>query len=174
MPSRGRGTRFRLAITYNAGHQQVWIIQRCSEGSGQGITQLATFMNRSGNAGIKVTREAARPRETADEEFQAGGIQGELGIEALKAAFHIEIGQISGCAMTGPGNQKDSKVFVQNKTIELGVNEIYPGTGSPMAQQPAFDMGWLQRFFEQHIFLKIDLRGGQIIYQTQILFQLRK
>src|SRR5581483_1517301 len=153
MPRRCRRSRFRLPIAHDARNDQLGIVERCTEGCRQGIAELASLVNCAGNAGIKMTRETARPRKGSDKFMQTGGVKGQCGIEVVKCAFKIKIREIGRRAVTRTGDQHYVEILAKDELIQMSVNKINSGTGSPMAKQPVFDMFRPKRLSQQHIVL---------------------
>ena len=55
------------------------------------------------------------------------------------------------------------KIVLHDQPIEVDVQEIEPGGGSPMAQQAGLDVLQRQRLLEQRIVAEIDLPDRQIV-----------
>jgi hypothetical protein len=57
---------------------------------------------------------------------------------------------------------------LDDDAIEVHVNEVEPGRGSPMSKQPRLDVLSAQRLTQQRIVHKIDLPNGQVVGRAPI------
>src|SRR5438552_667688 len=72
---------FSFSITNNAGNNNVRIIHRSPKCGGKRVSQLASFMNRSGYTRVEVEGKSARPGEAFDEQSEPFLIRGEFWVE---------------------------------------------------------------------------------------------
>src|SRR5579883_298024 len=70
MPGSGGRACLCLAIPYDAGDNEVWIIHRCAERGGEGVAKFSPFMDGAGDAGIEMAGETAGPGKTTHELFK--------------------------------------------------------------------------------------------------------
>src|SRR5665213_3524212 len=57
--------------------------------------------------------------------------------------------------------------------VGVGVDEVNPGTGAPVAEEFRFDIRGLQRTFQQAVVLEVDLSYGQIVRRSDIFLDFR-
>ena len=57
--------------------------------------------------------------------------------------------------MSGTGNEKNIEVVLLDETIHVHPSEGLPGIGTPMTQEPSFEMLQLKRFCEEWVVAKI-------------------
>ena len=66
-------------------------------------------------------------------------------------------------AMAGPDDIDHVQIALFDQTVEMDINEVEPGGGTPMPEQTRFDVFELERGFEQGIVLQINLPDREVI-----------
>ena len=110
-----------------------------------------------------MARNAARKGKLAEQFAQAVGVARDVGVNLAVAAFEIGVGDHPWPAMAGAADIDDVEVGRPDRAIEMGIDEIQPRRGSPMAEQARLDVLGPQLFLQQRIIEQVDLADGQII-----------
>jgi len=92
----------------------------------------------------------------------------DIGIKLRVGAFQIGIGYDSRPAMAWSGDVDHIQAVFLDDPVEMNVDEIEPGSRTPMTQKPGFDMLNFQRFTKQWIPQEVDLSDGKIIGGTPV------
>ena len=79
----------------------------------------------------------------------------------------------SRAAMTRSDDVHHVEVMPLNQPVQMRVNEIQPGRGSPMPQQARLDVVFDERPLEQRIIPQVDLPNRQVIGGEPIFIELR-
>src|SRR5215213_6326294 len=140
MPTRGKRSRFGLAITNDTNGQQIRIIKHRAVRMGQRITELATFINRSGGLGRDVAGNAAGKGKLLEQFLHARLVLRNVWIELAVCSFKVGISNQAWSTVTGSGYVDHVQVAQLDDTIQVNVNEIQARRCSPMAQQSRFNV----------------------------------
>ena len=65
--------------------------------------------------------------------------------------------------MAGSGDEDDVGVAVADDAVQMRVDQVQPGRGAPMPQQPRLDVLGRQRLAQQRIVQQIDLTDRQVV-----------
>ena len=139
------------------GDDQVGIVERRAIGMHQRVAELAAFVDRSRRFRRGVARNAAGKGELPEQLVQAVGVASDLRVDLAVGAFEIGVGDHAGPAMARAADIDDVEVGGADRAIEMGIDEVQPGRGSPMAEQAGLDVIDPQRLLEQRIVQQIDL-----------------
>src|SRR3954469_4668123 len=91
MPCGGEGSGLRLAISHDAAHHEVWIVEGGAKRMGQRITELAAFIDRAGDIRRAVTGNATRKRELLEQAPHPLDVLADIGIHVTVASLEIRI-----------------------------------------------------------------------------------
>jgi hypothetical protein len=70
--------------------------------------------------------------------------------------------------MTWTGNEQNALPGKTNQSVEVSIDEIYSGDGSPVAEQPRFNVLSLQRFFQKTVVAEVNLRGPEKVGRSPV------
>src|SRR5690606_13027830 len=91
VPGCGEGAGLRLAVADHAGHDEIRIVERGTEGVYQSIAELTALVDRSGRLGRYVARHSAGERKLPEQFAQSLCVLPDLGIDLAVAALEIGI-----------------------------------------------------------------------------------
>ncbi len=174
MPGCRQRASFGLPVTYDTGHNQIQIVERCPVGVRKAVTQLATFVDHARGSRKQVAGHPVGPGKLAFETPQAGYVEGEIRIVFAQGSFQIQVGKNSRRAVPRPDDEQDRGICILYQTVQVGVDQVQPGLSPPMAEQAGLDVLGRERLLQEGIFLQIELGCTQIVSCTPIgvkLFQ---
>jgi len=87
-----------------------------------------------------------------------------LGVGALEIRAGIE----RRASVAGPGDVDDVGVVFFNEAVQMNVDQVLPGRGSPVAQQARLDLRGSQPFAQQRILKEVDLADAQIVGRAPV------
>ena len=92
MPAGGHRPGLGLAIADDAGHDQVGIVERRAEGVGQGIAELAAFMDRARRFRGHMAWNSSREGKLLEQPLHSLGVGGHVGVHLAVGPFEPGIG----------------------------------------------------------------------------------
>ena len=140
LPCRRQRTCFGLAISNDAGDDQLGIVECRAECVAERISQLPALMNRAGGRRRNMARNAAGKRELREELLQARFVLADVGIDLAVAAFQIGVPHQRGTAMTGPGNVEHVQVVLLDDPVQMHIDEILAWCRAPMPNHKRLDV----------------------------------
>src|SRR5271154_2073475 len=163
LPRGCKRARFRLAVTDNAGDDQVRIIKCGTKGMTQRIAQLAALVNGPRRRRRNMAGDSAGKRELLKELLQSGFVLSDVWINLAPGAFEIHVSYDRGAAMSWPGDVEHIQVILLDDPVQMDVDEILPWRCSPMGDHQWLDVFKLQRFLQEGIVIEVDLADRDII-----------
>src|SRR5215470_18506593 len=95
------------------------------------------------------TRERKLREQLFHPLFVLRNIRIDLAIDSLK----VSIGHQTGPAVTRPCDIDHVEIVLLNHAVQVCIDKIETGCGSPVAEQSRFDMLFGQGFFEERVIL---------------------
>ena len=163
MPARRQRPGFRLAIANDTGNDQVRVVESGAVGVRQSVAKLATFVNRARRFRRHMTWDPAWERELGEESLHPLLVLRDVRIDFAISALKICICDYTGAAMPWAGNIDHIQVVIPDQPIQMNVDEVQAGGGSPMAEQPGLDVLFGQGLLQKRVVIEVDLADGQVI-----------
>ena len=169
LPAGGQRSGLCLAVADDAGHDELRVVGHGAEGVGQGVAQLTALVDGARSLGRDVAGHAAGEGKLLEEALHALFVAGDIRINFLVAAVQPVLGDhgIAAVARAGDVNHVEVKLF--DNAVEVGVDEVLPGYGAPMAHNFLLDVLFHQRLLQQGVVQKIELARGEIVGSAPIL-----
>jgi hypothetical protein len=79
LPTRGQRAGLGLAVTDDAGHDEIGVVERGAMGVREGVAELAALVDRARGLGRDVAGHAVRERELAEQVLHPGRVPGHAG-----------------------------------------------------------------------------------------------
>ena len=136
MPARGERPCLRLAVAHHARHDQVGIVEGGAVGVREGVAELAALVDRAGRLRGHVARNAAGERELGEEALHAFLVPGDARIHLAVGALEVGVRDEAGTAVPGAGDVDHVEVVLLDHPVQVDVDEVQPGRGSPVAEEP--------------------------------------
>src|SRR5262249_34972129 len=132
------------------------------------IAKFAAFVYGARGFGRAVAGNAAGKGELREQAFYALGILSDIGVELAVRSFEISVGNHAGAAVSGTRDADHVEVVLPDDAVAVSVDEVQPGRGSPMAQEPRLDVLRLERLAEQRVIEEVDLADREIVGRTPV------
>jgi hypothetical protein len=125
LPRSRQRARLGLAITDDARHHEVGIVECSAERVHEGIAELSSFVDRTRRGGAHVARHAAGRRELAEQPLYAIGVERHDRVDLAVGAFEVHVGEDGGTAV--PGDVDDVGVAVADDAVQVHVQDAEAG-----------------------------------------------
>jgi hypothetical protein len=168
VPARGQRSGFRLAVADRARDEQVRIVEGGAERVREDVAQLAAFVDRPRRLRGRVARDAAGKRKLFEEALHPGGVAGDVRKQLAIRAFQIGIGNDRGPAVTGTGEEDRVEIARGDRTVEMRDHEVQTRRGSPVAEQPRFDVLAPQRLAQERVVEQVNLTDREIVRRPPV------
>ena len=101
--------------------------------------------------------DAAPKRELREEPLETGLVRGDVRVDLAVRALEIGVGHQPRSAVTRPGNIDHAQTARLDDAIEMRVDEVEPGRGSEVTEQPWLDVPCREGLLQQRVIVEIDL-----------------
>src|ERR1017187_4662395 len=172
LPASFQWTSLGLPISDNAGHNQVWIVEGRAECMYQRLAKLPAFVHGIWHVRPAVAWHAARSRELAEYEPQAVFIVRDLRVDLGVCAFKIGAGIERRASVSGTRNINDVRIVLFDQPVQMNVDKVLSGRGSPVTEQPWLDLLCLERRAKQGIVKEVDLADAKIVRSAPVAIHL--
>ena len=149
MPACCQSAGFGLSVADHAKGQQVRRVEYRAVGVQQGVAQLAALVDAARRVRRRVAGDAAGEAELLEQAMHPGAVPGDAGEVLGVGAFQPGVGHDSRAAVPRPGDEQRIQVPLAYGPVHVGVNEVQPRRGAPVAQQPRLDVLDRQRLPQQ-------------------------
>jgi hypothetical protein len=105
------------------------------------------------------TREGELPKQPPQPLLVAA----DMGVDLAVGALEIGVCNQAGPAVTRAGDEDHVEVARPNRSVEMGVEEIQPRRGAPVAKQSRLNVLGAQRLAQQRVVEQVDLAHGQVV-----------
>ena len=122
---------------------------------GDAVAEFAAFVDGTGGLGGDVATDEAGEGELLEEATHAFGVFAFVGIDFGVGAFQVDWPEDAGCAVTGPRHKDHVEVVFVDQAVAVQVGEAEGWGGTPVPQQAMFDVGGLQRRFQQWVIAQV-------------------
>src|SRR5262245_12003760 len=163
MPARRQRSRFRFAVADDAGNDQIRVVERCSVSMRDGIAEFAALVYRTGRLRRYMARDAAGERELGEQALHPLFVARAVRINLAVGSLGIGIRDQAGPAMPRAGNVDHVEVVLLDHPVQVNVDEIETGCGSPMTQEPRLDVILCEWLLEQRVVVEIDLADRTVV-----------
>ena len=157
-----------LAVAHHAGSDEVRVVRHGAEGVGQGVAQLAALMDGAGGLRGHMAGDAAGEGEALEELAHALLILGDVGIDLGIAAVQPVLSHHSVAAVTGTGEVDHVQVVPLDDPVQVGVNEVLPRAGAPVADDGLFEIRRRQGPSQQGVIQQVELAGREIVRRPPV------
>ena len=92
----------------------------------------------------------------------------DVGINLAIRPLQVGVGHQRRPPVPGAGDVEHVQVVELDDPVQVDVEEILAGRGSPVTEQARLDMLQLQRLLEERVVHKVDLSDGQVVGGTPV------
>src|SRR5215471_16787404 len=157
MPARRQRSSFRFAVADDAGNDQIGVVEGCSVGVRDRIAELTAFVYRTWRLRRYVAGDATGERKLGEQALHALFVARDVRINLTVGSLEIGVRDQAGPAMPRAGNVDHVEVVLLDHPVQVNVDEIETGCGSPMTQEPRLDVILCEWLLEQRVVVEIDL-----------------
>ena len=168
LPGGGQRAGLSLAVSHHAGGNQVGVVHHRAEGVGQGVAQLAALVDGAGGLGAHMTGDAAGEGKLAEKALHALLILAHVGIHLAVCPLQIGLGHHGLSAVAGTGQVDHVQIVPGDDPVEMGIDEVLPRRGAPVAHGMPLEVFRLEGLAEQGIVQQVELTHGQIVGRAPI------
>ena len=163
VPAGGQRPGLGLAVTDDAGHDEVGIVERGAVRVGQGIPQLAALVDGAGRLRGDVAGHPAREGELAEQPAHPGEVTRDARVDVAVAAVQPGVRERRGAAVARADHVHHVQAVGDDRPVEVRPEEVQPGRGAPVAEQPRLDVLRPQRLGQHRVGHQVDLPDGQVV-----------
>src|SRR5262249_45664664 len=149
MPARGQWTGLGFAVAYDAGDDQVWVVERGAIGMAEGVAEFPTFMDASGGFGSNVARDAAGEAELLEQLLHPLHILADVWVHLAVGPFQVGMGNQGRAAMSWADDVDHVQVIALDDAVEVDAEHVQARRRSPVAEQARLNVLALQRLLEK-------------------------
>jgi hypothetical protein len=168
MPTGGQGPRFGLAVADHASREKIGVIEHRAVGVRKGVAQFAPFVDRAGRFGGRVAGNPARKGKLREQPLHPRFVLRNVRVNLAVGSFQIGVGDDPRGAVARPGDVDRVEIMLFDGAVEMNVDEVQSGRGSPVPQQPRLDVFVPQGLLQERVVEEIDLTDGQIVSRPPI------
>ena len=163
LPGGGKRAGLGFAVAHRDSGDELRVIRHGAEGVSQGVAELAALIDGAGGLGSHMARDAAGEGEALEEAVHALTVLADIRVDLLIAAVQPVLGDHGVAAVAGAGEVDHVQVKFLDDAVEMRINEVLTGTGSPVADDLFLDVLCGEWLFKQGIIQQIELAGGEVI-----------
>ncbi len=163
VPAGGQRAGLGLPVADHAGHDQVRIVERRAVGVRQRVAELPALVDRAGGLRRDMARHPAGERELAEQHLHAGRVARHARVHLAVAALQPAVGQRGRAAVTRPDHVHHGLVTGGDRPVQVCPDEVQPGGGAPVTEQPGLDVLGPQRLGQQRVGHQVDLADRQVV-----------
>jgi hypothetical protein len=157
MPRGCQRSGFSLAISDDAGDDEIRIIEYRPERMAERIAEFAALVDRARALRRCVAGNSSWKRKLNEELPKPGLILADVGIDLTVSALEVSVANHGRPAVPRPGDVNHVQVIFLDDAIQVDVDEILPGGRTPVSQQHVLHIRERQRPLQQRIVVKINL-----------------
>ena len=153
----------RLSIADHAGDHEVRVVEGRAIGMAERIAELASLMDAARRLGRHVAGNPAGEAELLEQPPHAVGVLADVRVDLAVGAFEIGVGDQRRPAVARPDHVDHVEIVALDDPVEVDIEHVQPGRGSPVPEQPRLDVLALQRLLQERVVEQVDLAHGQVV-----------
>ena len=158
----------RLAVTHDAGDDEIGVVERHAVGVRETVAELAAFVDGAGRFRSDVAPDMAGEGELLEELLHPFRVLALVRIDLGVGAFEIGRPEHSRRAVARPGHENHVEVVLDDHPVEMHPNEGQRRARAPVAEQPVLHVFSLQGLLEQRVVLEIDHPHRKVIARPPV------
>ncbi len=123
-----------LTVPDDRADQQVRIVERGTEGMGEGVAQLPALVDRAGNLRRHVAGDTTGKGELAEQPAQPGGVLGDGGVDVGVRTLQVGVRDNAGTAVTRADDVDRVEVVRFDHTVHVRVDQVESRRRAPVAE----------------------------------------
>ncbi len=163
MPRGRQRPRLGLAVTDDAGDDEIGIVERHAVRVRQAVAELPSFVDRARGLGRDMTADVTRKRKLLEESPHPFCVLALVRIDLGVGPFEIGRREHAGGAVTRSGDEDHVEVVFDDQPVEMRPHKRQRRARAPVAEQPVLHVIGPQRLLEQRVVLQIDHPDREVI-----------
>ena len=168
MPTRRERAGLGLAVTDDAGNEQVGVVVRRTVRMHECVPELTAFMDRAGSFRRDVARDPTGKRELAEELAQAFLVLTDVGVHLAVGSFEVRVGDETRTAVSRPRDVEHTQAALADRAIEMDVDEVEARGRSEVSEQTWLHVLRLERLTQQRIVQQVDLADREVVCRAPV------
>ena len=169
LPAGGQRAGLSFAVADDGRDEQARVVHHSAVGVGQGVTQLAAFVDGARGFRSVVGRDATRVGELAEELLQASLILGDVREVLGVGAVQVGLSGTSRAAVARAHDDHSVLLVISNETVDVADEEVQARGGAPVTDQTVLDVFAGERLLHQRVATQIDLADGEVVGCAPVL-----
>ena len=163
MPRGRQRAGFSLAVAYDAGGDQVGVVEHHAVRMGKAVAKLSAFVDGTWSFRRDMAADVAREGKLLEELCHPFRVFGFVRVDLGVGALEIGRAEHPRRAVAGSGDENHVEVVPDDHAIEVHPDERQRRARPPVPEQTMLDMRRHQRFCEQRVVLQINHPDRKII-----------
>ncbi len=163
LPGAGQGTGLGLAVTDDARHDEVRVVERRAVRVRERVAELAALVDGSGRLRGGVGRDAARERELLEELPEPLGVRRDVRVQLAPGPLEPGVRVHRGATVPGPAHVEEVAVGLGDERVAVRVDEVQRGGGAPVPEQARLHVVRVDGTGEQRVVEEVDLPDGEVV-----------
>ncbi len=140
MPARRERARLRLPVADDTGDSEAGVVERRAVGVRERVAELAALVDRAGRLRCGVARDPAGERKLPEQRAEPRLVSRDVRIELRVRPLEVCLRDDRRAAVAGAADEDRVEVALADRTVEVRVEEVEPGSRSPVAEQARLEV----------------------------------
>src|SRR5450759_2346182 len=152
-----------LAVADHCGDQEVRVVERRAVRVREGVAELAALVDRSWRLRGDVARDPAREGELPEQTPHPFEVRRDVGVDLRVGPLQVGIRDQAWSTVTGAGDVDGREGPLDDRAVQVGVDEVQAGRRPEVAEQPWLDVVAGERLAEKWVGEKVDLPDREVV-----------
>ena len=163
VPARGERTRLRLSVAHHAGHDEVGVVECGAVGVGEGVAELASFVDGARGLRGHVARDPSGEGELLEETPHSFLVHRDVGVDLAVGPLQVRVRDEAGAAVARSRDVDHVEVLVLDDAVQVHVHEVEPGGRPPVPEEARLDVVDDEGLPQQRVVEQVDLADGEVV-----------
>ena len=168
LPAGGQRAGLSLAVAHRDRGDQVGVVKDSAEGMGDGVAQLAAFIDGARGLGRHVAGDAAREAELLEQPAHAFLVTADVGVDLAVGAVQVGVGHKEVAAVARTGDQDEVLVILLDNAVQVHVDKVLTGYGAPVPDNLLLHIVAGERTAQERIVQQVELSRCQVVGSTPV------
>jgi hypothetical protein len=165
MPAGRERPRLGLAVSDDACHEQIRIVERGAVRVREAVAELSALVDRAG-VPWAMRFDPTREGELLEQPAHSLEVARDVGIDLAVGPLEPGVRDETGPAVTRPRDVEHRKIASDDRAVQVRVDEVQPRGRAPVAEQARLDVVEGERLPEQRVVEQIDLADRKVVRRT--------
>ncbi len=168
VPRRGKRPGLGLAVSDDAGDDQVGVVERHAIGVRQAVAKLTAFVNGAGRFRRDVAADMAGKGKLLEELLHPLDVRALVRVDLGVRAFEVSRSEHAGRSVARARHEEDVEIVSDDQSVQVHPDKRECRTGAPVSEQPMLDVVRLQRFAQQRVVFQVDHPYRQVVARPPV------